>query len=151
MNYRRINSRYLFVLSALFLTLGLLGCRTVPDEVPEGLSQMEIFQLAQEAADNDNWDVARHYYETFLERYPEDWPNRIAARYEIAFTYYKEGELDTAERMFQNVLAVYEDPDARPLPAWPRVLSERLIQMIEEERNQGQPRMFGGQPREEEA
>jgi outer membrane protein assembly factor BamD (BamD/ComL family) len=149
MNYRRINSRYLFVLAAVLLLLGLVGCQTVPNEVPEGLSQMEIFQLAQEAADNDNWDVARHYYETFLERYPEDWPNRIAARYEVAFTYYKEGELETAERMFENVLAVYEDPDARPLPAWPRVLSERLIQIIAEEQAQGQPRMFGGEPREE--
>ncbi len=108
---------------------------------------MEIFQLAQEATENDKWERTRHYYETFLERYPEDWPNRIAARYEIAFTYYKEGRLDSAERGFRNVLAVYDDPEGRPLPAWPRVLSERLLETVEEERNRPRPRMFGGQPR----
>ncbi len=136
-------------LTLLFFLALLVGCYTVPEEVPEGLSQMEIFQLAQQAADNDRWEVTRHYYETFLERYPEDWPNRIAARYEIAVTYYKEGNLDTAERLFQEVLAAYEDPDdERPLPAWPRVLSERLLQKIEEERNLPRARMFGSPPRE---
>lgn len=137
-------SLVVFLLSSL-----VLGCSTVPEEVPEGLSQMEIFQLAQEASENDRWEVTRHYYETFLERFPEDWPNRIAARYEIAFTYYKEGDLDTAERLFQDVLAAYEDPDdERPLPAWPRVLSERLLEQIEEERNLPRARMFGSPPRE---
>jgi outer membrane protein assembly factor BamD (BamD/ComL family) len=145
MKQHTVTGLSLILLSSLVF---LLGCQTVPDEVPEGLSQMEIFQLAQEAAENDKWDVTRHYYETFLERFPEDWPNRIAARYEIAFTYYKVGRLDTAERMFQNVLAVYADPDARPLPAWPRVLSERLLQKIEEERNLPRARMFGSPPRE---
>ncbi len=109
---------------------------------------MEIFQLAQEAAENDRWDVTRLYYETYLDRFPEDWPNRIAARYEIAFTYYKEGRLDTAEVLFQSVLATYAEPEERPLPAWPRVLSERVLEKIEEVRSLPPARMFGSTPRE---
>jgi outer membrane protein assembly factor BamD (BamD/ComL family) len=135
-------------LVVLFLSSLVLGCYTVPEEVPEDLSQMEIFQLAQEAAENDRWDVTRLYYETYLDRFPEDWPNRIAARYEIAFTYYKEGRLDTAEVLFQSVLATYAEPEERPLPAWPRVLSERVLEKIEEVRSLPPARMFGSTPRE---
>ncbi len=150
MEQQKTASRYPVALTGLLLLsfLVLLGCYTVPEEVPEGLSQMEIFQLAQEAAENDRWEVTRRYYETFLDRFPDDWPNRIAARYEIAFSYYKEGNLDTAELLFQRVVAAYPAPEDRPLPAWPRVLSERLLVRIEEERELPRARMFGSPPRE---
>ena len=148
MEQQKSASRYPVALAGLLLTVLLLGCYTVPEEVPEDLSQMEMFQLAQEASENDRWEVTRKYYETFLDRFPDDWPNRIAARYEIAFSYYKEGDLDTAELFFRSVVAAYSAPEERPLPAWPRVLSERLLVTIEEERELPRARMFGSPPRE---
>lgn len=201
--------KLLFCLGA---ALVLTACQSTPDTIPEGLSQAELFQRAQEAYFDNNFEAARLYYETFLDRYPDDTENRIAARYEIAFIYYKEGRLDEAEQRFQSILERYADAEesaesetdtgegtgggasdgsltsddgrgtqggqagagsnggvgqesgplsggtggsgptgggfgesrapgaqSQGLPQWPRVLAEKVLEKIEEERNQEGP------------
>lgn len=128
------NMRTIRLGGALFITaLVLLACQTEPPEIPENLSQPEFFQRAQDAADENNWEVALHYYETFLQRYPEDEANRIAAEYEIAFIHYKMEEYDTSKRLFQEILGQYEEDEDNALPEWPRILSEKLVDRIDEE------------------
>ena len=136
-------TRFLSTLARIGLSLGfaltIAACRTVPapEDIPDGLSQAEMFQRAQEAVDEENWDAALVYYETFLDRFPEDHANRAAAKYEVAFIYYRQGNLTTAEELFDAVLADYENPDiADQLPEWPRILSAKLLGMIEEEQNE---------------
>jgi outer membrane protein assembly factor BamD (BamD/ComL family) len=124
---------------ALLAGLALVSCRTVPapEDIPEGLSQAEMFQRAQEAVDEENWEAALVYYETFLERFPNDNANRAAAKYEVAFIYYRTGDLAAAEELFEALLQDYEDPALAPeLPQWPRILATKLLAMIEEERNE---------------
>lgn len=119
--------------------LAMASCRTVPspEDIPEGLSQAEMFQRAQEAVDEENWEAALVYYETFLERFPNDLANRAAAKYEVAFIYYRTGELATAEELFEALLQDYEDPAlVAELPQWPRILATKLLAMIEEEQNE---------------
>jgi outer membrane protein assembly factor BamD (BamD/ComL family) len=105
-----------------------------PSEIPEDLSTQEYFQLAQEAVDQRHFETALVYYRTFLERHPDDVENRIAAQYEIAFLHYKMEDYDTAEELFEELLARYEGEEADQLPAWPRILAEKLLEKIEEER-----------------
>mgnify|MGYP006287622245 CR=1 FL=1 len=121
--------------------LSLAACQTVPtpDDIPDGLSQAELFQRAQEAVDDENWEAALVYYQTFLQRFPDDAANRAAAKYEVAFIYYRTGDLQTAEEQFDALLEDYEDPAlAGQLPQWPRILATKLLGMIEEEQNEGE-------------
>jgi len=118
------------------LVLLFAACETVPEQsdIPEDLTTQEYFQRAQEAVDQRYYETALVYYRTYLERNPDDVENRVAAQYEIAFLHYKMEDYDTAQRMFEELLARYEGEEANQLPAWPRILSEKLLEKIEEER-----------------
>ncbi len=117
----------------IIVMLVLLGCQTVPTEIPEDLTRAELIQLAQEAADQENWEAARAYYEAMIERFPDDRAAVATARYEIAFVEYRRGNFATAEALFTQVIQMY-DTEADALPAWPGVLSRRLLEIIETER-----------------
>jgi len=111
----------------------LLGCQTVPTEIPEDLTQAELIQLAQEATDQENWEAAQAYYAAMVDRYPNDRAAIATARYEIAFIDYKRGDFDEAERRFEELLGMY-DFERDELPAWPRVLANRVLDEMEAER-----------------
>lgn len=110
----------------------LLGCQTVPTEIPEELTQAELIQLAQDSADQENWDAAIAYYTAIIDRFPQDRVATATARYEIAFIEYKRGDLEAARTGFQQLLGMY-DFESELLPAWPRVLAIRLLDEIEAE------------------
>ncbi len=124
-------------MKALFLVmipvLLLLACRTVPTEIPEDLGQAELIQLGQQAADQENWAAAIAYYEAIVERYPDERAAIATARYEIAFVEYRRGNLATAEDLFEELIAMYET-DSSGLPAWPLVLSQRIVGKIHDQR-----------------
>lgn len=93
---------------------------------------MEIFQRAQEAVDQERWELGLRYYREFIRRFPDDRGAIMEAEYEIAFIAYKQGDYATAQERFEAILSAYEADQARALPEWPRVLSERLLEIIEE-------------------
>jgi outer membrane protein assembly factor BamD (BamD/ComL family) len=130
--------RYAFILAAGIL---IAGCATVPspEEIPEDLTQAELFQIAQEAVDNQRYETATVYYETFLERFPDDEANVVAAEYEIAFIQYRQENYERAAELFQDLLDKYEQDRNNVLPAWPRVLATRLLNIMEEERAPASP------------
>ncbi len=130
MKYRVITFPRLSII--LTVLLSVTACYTPPDEIPEGLSQMEFFQRAQTAADQGRYETALLYYNELLERFPDDRSAQIEARYEIAFIAYKQGEYEEAQMLFENILAEYEADQGRGLPEWPRVLSLRLLATIDE-------------------
>lgn len=119
---------FVLVTTALFLT----SCHSAPEEIPEGLSQMEMFQRAQEAVDQGRWDQGLRYYREFIARFPDERGAIMEAEYEIAFIAYKQADYETARTRFEAILATYEADQSQSLPEWPRVLSERLIEIIEE-------------------
>jgi len=119
-------------LSLIVLALAALAaCQTVPTEIEEDLTQAELIQLAQESTDQENYEAALAYYEAIVERFPQDRAAVATARYETAFIYYKLEDYDTAEARFLELLGMY-DFEAESLPAWPRVLANRLLTRIEE-------------------
>jgi tetratricopeptide (TPR) repeat protein len=140
---RRPGARIPAALIAAAILTALASCASEPKEIPSDLEPIEYFQKAQQAAsDDNNYDLALRYYRTFIERHPEDFQRIIEARYEIAFIHYKQGKLDQAEREFNQLLENYEGERANVLPAWPRILAQKVLEKIEETRNQ--PRgLFG--------
>ena len=131
---RRTRARRLAGLLALLVVALLLpACQTEIPEIPEDLSQPELFQRAQDAADENEWQVALHYYETFMERYPEDEENVVAAEYEIAFIHYKMEEYRTSRELFEEILQKYEEDEDDSLPAWVQILSEKILDRVNEE------------------
>lgn len=118
---------------ALLLALLLFSaCQTELPEIPEDLSQPEFFQRAQDAADENKWEVSLHYYETFIDRYPNDEDNVVAAEYEIAFIHYKMEEYRRSRELFEQLLQKYEEDEENTLPAWPEILSEKILQKVNE-------------------
>ena len=117
------------------VALALLSCRTVPTDIPEDLTQAELVQQAQEAADQENWAAALAYYQAVLDRFPADRVATVTAQYEMAFIEYKRGNTELAEAGFEQVIGVY-DFESEGLPLWPRVLSERLLEEIAAEREE---------------
>jgi outer membrane protein assembly factor BamD (BamD/ComL family) len=105
----------------------MVSCQTGPPVISPDLLPAEFFQKAQEEADNYNWDNALAFYTEFLERFPEDEPNVIAAEYEIAFIYYKKGDTDSAKSKFSAVIQKYEDGVGPAVPDWPLVLAKQLL------------------------
>lgn len=125
-------------LSLLALAVvALAACQTVPTEIDEDLTQAELIQRAQEAVDQENWEAAIAYYEAIAERFPDDRTAVATARYEIAFIEYKRGNVQVAEAGFQELLAMY-DFQGNQLPAWPRVLANKLLEDIRNEES-GEP------------
>ncbi len=128
------HTRYLMAISAALALF--VACETVPEpgEIPEDLSRQEYFQRGQEAYDQRHYDTALVYYQTFIDRNPDDLPGVAAAEYEIAFIHYRQGELDIAETKLLDLLARYEGDEDGMLPDWPRILAERILDRIQEER-----------------
>lgn len=116
------------------IVLGILGsCHTVPESISSDLAPNEYFQKGQEAFGRGYSETALLYYRTFIERYPDMTQKVVEAEYEIAFIIYRSGELENARDLFSAILEKYAAPGAEVLPAWPRVLSAKLLGIIEEE------------------
>ena len=119
------------MLLLVILGLSLTACQSTPEEIAADLQPREYFQKAQEAVvERNDYDTALFYYQTFLERYPDDIQRSAEAEYEIAFIYYKQNDLVTAERLFDKLLAKYQAKGGELLPQWPRVLSEKISEKI---------------------
>jgi len=115
------------LLLMLLPVLGWLGgCQTVPSEIPPDLSVADYFQKAQEASDAGKFGLALKYYQSFLERYPEERDRDLWARYEIALLYSKLKDETTALRLLDELLAQYAGDEAALLPQGPRVLAEKI-------------------------
>jgi outer membrane protein assembly factor BamD (BamD/ComL family) len=110
----------------------LFSCATTGIEKIENLSQPIIFQRAQEALDTYEWDRAMMYYQYFIETFPQDMANVVAAEYEIAFITYKKENYKDSRNLFEALIKKYETLDSPGIPEWPRVLSEKLISIIDE-------------------
>ncbi|MCF7949139.1 MAG: hypothetical protein K9M94_11190 [Spirochaetia bacterium] len=117
------------ILPLLIVIAALLGaCASQPKEIPEELEPIEYFQRAQKiASEDENYALAKRYYKTFIERYPDDIQRIVEAKYEIAYLSYKQGNYDLARQQFEEMLSYYEDEGSNVLPRWPQVLAEKVL------------------------
>ncbi len=128
-----------FLFTFFIFTALLLSCRTTDPETFKNLSPGEFFQKAQTAAsDYQDYDTALLYYRSFIEMFPDETLMIIEAEYEIAFLYYKKGDNQTALKLFNKILEKYNGPEAAMLPAWPEILSKKLIGVIDAEKSKNE-------------
>jgi len=125
------------MLKRIITLLGLLAlivsCSSTPIVIDEGLSPNEFFQRAQKYfSEKEDYDSALLYYKTFTERFPEDTQRLVEAEYEIAYIYYVMNDYAAASNLFTELLAKYQGDGAKVLPKWPRILSEKLLIIINE-------------------
>ncbi len=117
--------------AVLSILIFLASCSSAPVVVQEGLTPAEIIQRAQDAYDRARYDDAARYYNTIIERFPNDPAVVCAAQYEIAFIQYKQKRYDEAKIGFRSLLDRYKGPDAALLPAQYKVLGEKLLAKLE--------------------
>lgn len=123
----------LCILCAAML-LFFTGCAGTNEEIPEDLEPIEYFQQAQQiASEKGDYIHAIRYYETFIERYPDDLQRIVMAKYEIAFLNYKRGRYNVAMQQFDELLTYYESEGSTVLPRWPRILAEKVQENIREQ------------------
>jgi len=117
------------ILPLFIVIAALLGaCASQPEEIPEELEPIEYFQRAQKiASEDENYALAKRYYKTFIERYPDDIQRIVEAKYEIAYLSYKQGDYDLSRQQFEEMLSYYEDEGSNILPRWPQVLAEKVL------------------------
>ena len=121
-------------LTILILTILILAsCASVQPEIDDTLNPAELFQLAQESSNKKDYETALRYYEAFISRHSDDIQRLVEAEYEIAFITFRQGNLNRAEELFTDLLARYSGEGAQVLPAWPMVLSKKLLKQIEDE------------------
>jgi len=115
-----------FALPVLFLA----ACYSGPVEIPDGLTPAELVQLAQDATDRNRYIWASQYYESILDRFPENIDAVCGAEYEIAFIHYKQKRYDEAETLMRALRARYDAANSEFLPQKFKILSEIVLEKI---------------------
>jgi outer membrane protein assembly factor BamD (BamD/ComL family) len=124
--------RVIYVFAVITTIALLVACTSTNTAKEENLTQGEFFQKAQAASmEFNDYQQALLYYKTFIEKYPDEQILIIEAEYEIAFLYYKMEDYKTASELFTKITDKYKQPEAALLPAWPEVLSKRILEIIE--------------------
>lgn len=106
------------------------GCKTAPPVDFSTLNKAEFFQKAQTASNKGNYPLALDYYNNFLLKFPTDIQGDIEAKYEIALIAYKQNNYKKAEKLFSGILDQYSTDAAQVLPAWPKILSQKILKEI---------------------
>ena len=116
----------------LLLTILIISsCVTTELVIDDSLSPAELFQMAQKASSNKKYDNAVKYYEVFIDKYSDDTQRLVEAEYEIAFINFKQGNLAKSKELFTALLDRYSAEGTQVLPAWPMILSKKLIKEID--------------------
>lgn len=131
------------VIILLALSAGLCtSCTTIPESVSSEWTEAMFFKNAQEAMDNNNYELATYYYEVYSIRYPENIQKGIAAEYEKAFINYKRGRDKAARAGFEEILRKYrESPYAMLYPPRFQQLCETGLRNLEKRKKVGR-RLF---------
>ncbi len=99
-----------YVCIAILFALVITACKSPPEEIPPGITEAELIQMAQSAVDDNNYDNARYYYGVMLSLFGSNPASVVIAEFELAHLDVKEKNYKEAEVALNRVLAYYEDP-----------------------------------------
>jgi len=131
-----INStKALLVVVALFTTL-VFACASSekdPAKVPADLTSAKLFQSAQDAIRNEDYESANMYFNLIKNRFPNDDVIVLEANYNLAMVATKKERWDVALSGFKGVVAAYDNPEKKAkLPPQFLALSKKLIEDVSE-------------------
>jgi len=116
----------------IFVILLAASCASRPIVIPDELTVMELIQRAQEASDRNKYRISLQYYDTIIQRFPNDIDSICAAEYEIAFIHYKQKKYELAKTEFNKLLERYNTPDEELLPPQFKILAQKILARITE-------------------
>jgi tetratricopeptide (TPR) repeat protein len=122
----------IFILAVFLIS----ACGTSPINISYELSPAELIQRAQEASERNRYNTALQYYQALYDRNRSNLDLVITAEYEIAFIHYKQKKYQQSRDEFNKLLEYYNSPDAELLPQQFKVLSNIVLNRIEEKENQ---------------
>lgn len=111
------NSKFTLLFIA-FMALVSVSCKTTSKStnVPSNASADEIIQMAQNAYDNSDRQLAKHYYTVLLQRYGMNTQYYIEGRFELAHLYLKEKNYERAVPMLEEIVEIYNASQLGALP-----------------------------------
>ena len=118
-------------IAAVIVVFLMSACATTVN-ISDDLSPAELIQRGQEALDRNNYNIAIQYYQALYDRNRNSIDLIITAEYHIANIHYKRGNYELAIEGFNHVLSYYNTPDAELLPQHFKVLSEIVLQSIDD-------------------
>jgi len=119
----------------ILITAQIFGACASQVVIDDNLSPAELIQRAQEATDRNKYSVAMQYYEALYERNRTNIDLVITAEYEIAFIHYKRKNYQVSRQKFNSLLEYYNSPDSELLPQNFRILSNIVLQRIDQKEN----------------
>lgn len=132
MKYSRFTLKNVFYSAVMAVsTFAVVSCSSIPESVPD--DDREIVQLAQDAADGGNYDLAKWYYGQLLEKYPDDSKIYVEASFEIAHLDIKKKKYEAAVPRLNEILYIYENVPVGYLPSQYKKLAENDLKKIPEE------------------
>jgi outer membrane protein assembly factor BamD (BamD/ComL family) len=129
----RFNKNYYF-LPVFIITLTFNACVSQVI-IDDDLSPAELIQRAQEATDRNRYKIAMQYYQALYDRNQNNIDLVITAEYEIAFIHYKQKNYQTAKEKLNSLLNYYNSPDAELLPQQFKILSQIVLERMDEKEN----------------
>jgi outer membrane protein assembly factor BamD (BamD/ComL family) len=124
------NMKIMLRLFAVLCVPVLFSCASGAAVIPEDATADKLIQWGQEASDNSKYGQALRYYQAVLEKFPAS-EYAYDAQYEIAFIHYKEKKYAIAKDELNNLLALYEGPDAELYPGQYKILAKIVLEKIE--------------------
>ena len=127
----------IFTLLTVSILLFFSACATANLNIPENLSPAELIQRAQEASDRNRYNQALQYYQALHDRNSDNMDLICEAEYEIAFIHYKQKNYSIAREEFNALLERYNGLDAEDLPIHFKLLSNKVLEKLEEKDKKG--------------
>ncbi|MFI3258100.1 MAG: tetratricopeptide repeat protein [Spirochaetales bacterium] len=98
----------------IFFIVGMCcftACKTVPTEIPSGITEAELLQLAQSSVDNNNTAAAKYYYNAVIATFGSNMSSLVVAEFELAHIDVKANRYDEAKPILERIISYYDDPE----------------------------------------
>lgn len=96
---------------AFFVAILLAGCASSPPY--QGMEAAQIYQMAQEAAEEEEWDDAIEAFEQLISAHPA-FPRMDEVRFQLAQAHFEKGEYLTAASEYERFMARYPSHGRAP-------------------------------------
>ena len=105
------------------------SCQSVKD-IPQDLTAPQLLQRGQSYADTGDNKNAEACYLATIERYGDDTPTYIEAKYELAHLYLKTKRYEKARAALEEIIEIYDYTPTGSLPAAYKKLAQLDLEKI---------------------
>ena len=122
--------KHLIFTLLILLTFCLIACSSVPTDIPQDLTAIELTQKAQTAFDNGNLKAAKVYYQTILDRFSDNPSAVCGAEFELAHLEIKNKNWSEAKTRLTTLINKYKEDTNSTLPREYLVLAQNDLKKI---------------------